>query len=262
MFNRDFIIGLIVMIGIFCLYFYSMRGNEKEDFENGKSNIHFMSKEETEKKLLNERDPYYQSFSIYDLEARGVKSLDEYLQKIKPTISDFSNSQIKRIQKLSSSANQRIQNLNKKWLNGKVLKEMTWKFGLTNGNGYEGGLPHTRDDYIMLSDEVLKNDDKYLIGTLIHEKVHLYQRKYPDAVEKYKEENGIRRWKRKDVNDRIRANPDTDEYIYKTKNGEAMMSVYEKNPKGLEDVKTYPKEGQQNEHPHEKMAIEVEEMVT
>jgi hypothetical protein len=198
---------------------------------------------------------------MYDLEARSTKSIEDYMSKVEKSISEFSDSQKRRIEKLSQQADQRIQHIQKKWLNGNILKNMKWKFGLTVGGEYEGGLPHTRDDYIMLSDSVLKNDDTYLIGTFIHEKVHLYQRKYPESVEKYKDEYGMRRWKRKDVNDRVRANPDTDEYIYKTKDGQEMMSVYNENPKGLEDVKTYPKEGQQNEHPHEKMAIQVEEMV-
>jgi hypothetical protein len=258
--NQDFLIGCIVMIGIFYLFFYSMKGG-REDFTNQVSNIQFMTKEETEKKLLNDKDPYYQTFSIYDLEARGVRSLEEYLKKIKSSISEFSTSQKNRIQKLTSKADELIQSLQKNWLNGNKLQKIPWKFGYTEGSLYEGGLPHTRDDYIMLSDSLLQNDDHYVTGTLIHEKVHLYQRLYPEEVEKYKEEKGIRRWKRRSLEDRVRANPDIDDYLYQMKNGDKMMSVYKKNPKGLEDVNTYPKDGQKYEHPHEMMAIEVEESV-
>ncbi len=258
--NQDFVIGIIVMIGILCLFWYSMRGG-REDFTNQESNIYFMTKEETQQKLLNEKDPYYQTFSMYDLEARGVNSIEEYLQKIKTSISDFSTSQKNRLQNLTSLADQLIQPLRKNWLHGDKLNKITWKFGYTQGNVYEGGLPHTRNDYIMLSDTLLQNDDQYVTGTLIHEKVHLYQRLYPEDVEKYKEEKGIRRWKRKSIEDRIRTNPDVDDYLYQMKNGEKMMSVYNENPKGLEDVKTYPKDEQKYEHPHEMMAIEVEESV-
>lgn len=259
--NCDFIVGLIVMIGIFCLFFYSYKGNQKENFANGSSNVTFMSKEDLKTKLLNEKDSYYQSFSMYDLEARSAKSIEDYLSKVEKSISEFSDSQKRRLEKLSQDADQRIQKIQKSWLNGNILKNMKWKFGLTTGGNYEGGLPHTRHDYIMLSDSLLQNDDKYITGTLIHEKVHLYQRRYPESVEKYKDENGMRKWKRKSANDRVRANPDVDEYLYKTKDGEPMMSVYNENPKGLEDVKTYPQEGQKNEHPHERMAIQIEEMV-
>ena len=85
--NRDFIVGLIVMIGIFCLFFYSLKGNhQKENFASGSSNVTFMSKEDLKTKLLNEKDSYYQSFSMYDLEARGAKSIEGYLSKLSPII--------------------------------------------------------------------------------------------------------------------------------------------------------------------------------
>lgn len=259
--NRDLIVGLIVIIGIFCLFFYSFKSDQRENFGNGSSNITFLSKEDLKTKLLNEKDSYYQSFSMYDLEARSSKSIEDYLSKVEKSISDFSDSQKRRLERLTQDADQRILTIQKSWLNGKILKDLKWKLGLTTENHYEGGLPHTRDDYIMLSDALLQNDDKYVTGTLIHEKVHLYQRRYPESVEKYKDEYGMRRWKRKSANDKVRANPDLDDYIYKTKEGEPMMSVYNENPKGLEDVKTYPQDGQKNEHPHERMAIQVEEMV-
>lgn len=238
-----------------------MKKDKKEHFITNGSNVIFMKRDELKKKLLNDRDPYYQTFSIYDLEARGIKSLHDYMKKIENSISEFSDSQKKRLQRLSLQADDRLSNFHKSWINGNKIKKITWKFGYTTGNAYEGGLPHTRDDYIMLSDSLLQNDDKYITGTLIHEKVHLYQRLYPEDVEKYKEEKGIRKWKRKSTEDRVRANPDVDEYLYQMKNGDKMMSVYQENPTGLEDVKTYPKDGQKYEHPHEMMAIEVEESI-
>ncbi len=224
-----------------------------------------MTKEETKKVLESDWDNYYDTFTIYDLEARKVRDVDSYVEKIKGSVADFTDKQKERLRKLAERADKKIMKIKKTWLNGDILSKMEWKFGLTLNGMYEGGLPHTRGDrnidIVMLSEKLLDNDDDYLTGTLIHEKVHLYQRKFPEDIERYKEEKGLRRWKRRERNERVRANPDLDDYIYKNDKNEIMMSKYrDDSPTGLEDVVTLPNEGQKNEHPNEMMAIEVEEI--
>ena len=63
------------------------------------------------------------------------------------------------------------------------------------------------------------------------------------------------------MNDKIRANPDTDDYIYMNSKGEICKTVYNENPKDLEDTKTYPKNNQESEHPLENMAISLENLI-
>jgi hypothetical protein len=263
------ILVIIIFVVFILLLFYKTGGcNCKENFflKNANiNNVSFMTKGETSQFLESNWDNYYDTFSIYDLEARKVRDLDTYISKIKESTSDFSEEQKERLRKLAKKADLKISKINKPWLNGDILSKMSWRFGYTINGDYEGGLPHTRGDkdvdVIMLGDKLLNNDNDYLTGTLIHEKVHLYQRKFPQDVEKYKDEKRLRRWKRRDKNDMVRANPDIDEYIYKNEKNETLMSKYkDETPTGLEDVITTPEDGQKNEHPNEMMAIEIEEM--
>ena len=52
------------------------------------------------------------------------------------------------------------------------LHKIEWKFAKINNN-LEEGLPHTHLDTIFLSDKFFNNPS---IDTLIHEKIHLYQK--------------------------------------------------------------------------------------
>jgi hypothetical protein len=58
-----------------------------------------------------------------------------------------------------------------------VLANIPWVLAKINEN-YENGFPHTRLGIIFLGklDSMIKTN---LIQTLIHEKVHVYQRMYP-----------------------------------------------------------------------------------
>ena len=63
-----------------------------------------------------------------------------------------------------------------------------WYICCTQGLSYENGVPHTRGNYIIISKEHIKNKDvNELANTLVHEKVHVYQKLYPDDVSKYLE---------------------------------------------------------------------------
>ncbi len=252
---------IITLFFIFFLFFFSFYTRQKyERFENQK--IQFLTPEQTKNMIQQDEDGYFQSFSIYDFMARNIKDKHDYLQQILPSIQDIPEKEKERLRKLTLQADSSLQKIHKPYFSGIRASKIPWKIGYTHGKSYEDGLPHTRGrDIIMISDIVLDKDDKDLIGTFIHEKVHLYQKMYPEEMDIYLQKNKMRRWRRREVEDRIRANPDTDEYIYKEMNGKEMKSVYGERPNGLEDVKTYPKDEQSSEHPYEKMAIEIEKEI-
>ena len=257
----EWIVGIITILLIFFLYYSSFFSPKRENFINFYSNVSFLSKEECRDVLINDQDNYYSTFTVYDLAARKVNHLDEYKDNIRKACSEFSDKEKKRLERLMGEADKNLRKIKKSWFDGERAADLQWRVGYTKGDGYEDGLPHTRYNVILLSEKTLKNDDNSLMGTLIHEKVHIYQKKYPEDVDKFCEEMKIRRLRRREVGDKIRANPDIDNYVYITGDGEEMKTVYKDNPSGLEDTETYPKNKQESEHPNEKMAIMIEEMI-
>jgi hypothetical protein len=95
-----------------------------------------------------------------------------------------------------------------------------------------------------------------LFSTLVHEKVHLYQKKYPKHVELYLSEKGFERVRKREEKDRIRTNPDIDEWIYKKGNRVYKYVYRSAYPTSIEDV-----DGKY-EHPHEDMAEEIEKVIS
>ena len=137
-----------------------------------------------------------------------------------------------------------------------------WNIGKIKGLLYEHGLPHTRhDDLIILSGEKnLTGDIRSLTRTLIHEKIHIYQKQNIDDVEKYLKINNFEKYKYREYNDIIRANPDLDGWIYKNRlSGNIYKCEYtSSNPENIMDVKNTG--GQIYEHPYENMAVIISSM--
>lgn len=235
-----FIIVLILLIG---LYFYSRKKN-KINFLEGKS------------VLTEDTDNFLKSLSVVDLYARKAKSLDIYLSKIK--VIPFTDLEKERLIRLSNQVDDLI--LEKGILDPK-LESIKWYFVKSN-NTYENGLPHTRKwkdiVFIVLTKVSLKKDDNYLRKTLLHEKVHVYQKLYPVETELYIKNLGFKKAKlRKGFNERLRANPDLNQFIY-TRDGKMYYSVYRSNfPKGISDTYTTS----EFEAPHEQIAYTMEDLL-
>ena len=152
-----------------------------------------------------------------------------------------------------------LKDVNLEWFNGKNAINISWNFGCIQGKMYENGLPHTRNNIIIISSEDINNfSENKLINTLIHEKTHIYQKIYPLDIKKYIEKHKFTKFKIRDKNDNIRANPDLDNWIYKDLSNNIYQASYNKNPSSIEDINYFPINNQLYEHPYEKMAIEIE----
>jgi hypothetical protein len=94
------------------------------------------------------------------------------------------------------------------------------------------------------------------VRTLIHEKVHLYQRLYPEEITQILERRKFRRWKQRLGEPRVRANPDVDPWIYiNPENNEPMVALYASDqPADISDI--YLQDGA-FEHPYEYLAYEI-----
>jgi len=139
------------------------------------------------------------------------------------------------------------------WFDNVKFNNIKWKIGAVSGTLYENGLSHTRNDVIIISKEYINNSSLVeLTRTLLHEKVHIYQKMYPEDVDKFLDSYKFTKFKIREARDNTRANPDIDDWIYKDENGMIYKAEYKPNPKNLSDTNT---PNQMYEHPYEKMAI-------
>ena len=223
--------------------------------------IIFINSNDLNNILVEDKDNYYKSFFIKDYKTRNIKNINEYIDFIKNSVSNFNNNQKDKIKKCIYKANLKILKINLEWFNGNKAIKIPWKIGCIKEKLYEYGLPHTRNDIIIISSNDIDNfSENKLIKTLIHEKVHIYQKKYYIEVLKYLKMNGFKKIKKRDENDNIRANPDLDDWIYEDKN-HIYKAIYNKNPSNITDITYYPINKQSYEHPFEKMAIDIENLI-
>jgi hypothetical protein len=215
-----------------------------EDAEAAEAtHIYFMTYKETANFFAKDRDRYVRNLSDLDLHARGVKTHVEYMNNIEDTAISFTDDEKELLERCAKDAdkylrNERFKDVDYgKHLNGNDIADIKWIFANTYTNyhldtikEYEQGLPHTRENVILLSKNVLKNDALNLTNTLLHEKIHIYQRYNPKIFDTIIKEMGLKELDRKHFKQAkyIRSNPDTNNklYYYPTvKNGNGGGSI-------------------------------------
>ena len=282
---------LFLIIVAFLTYFYMSyyfyynnisNNNNLANFTENNGHIYFMTYKETSNFLTNDNDRYVRDFSELDLHARNVKTYMEYIGNIEDTAISFSEEEKALLIKCANNADKYFKKETYKELkygkhiNGDDIADIKWIFANTYTNHfnnvikeYEEGLPHTRENIIFVSKNVLKYDELNLTNTLIHEKIHIYQRYNSKLFDKIIREMGLLELDMKSFKyaKYIRSNPDTTNKIYYDNDGNinsnnddndnVMVYLYRNdNPNGINDViqNNYSKE-----HPYEKIAYEIAE---
>ena len=155
---------------------------------------------------------YVERFNETDRQIRKV-SIDEYIESVRyPTKpeQEFINALVEQIEHEPT------------WLK---LSGISWQFLIfTNG---EGGLPHTHGPYIMLPYLSLYSIKP---STLVHEKIHVFQRYYPIETHLYFA-NSFPITGFAYPCDNMRANPDTSRILYGN-----MRPKWKENAKMITDI--------------------------
>lgn len=208
---------------------YSNGEGEADDTVGDSTNIRFMTYRDTANFLAKDNDGYVRNLTKLDLHARNVKTHIDYLNNIDDTTVSFTDDEKKLLVKCANNADKYLKDekfaeLNYgKHLDGKQIADIKWIFANTYTNyskdvikEYEQGLPHTRENIILLSKNVLKYDELDLTSTLIHEKIHIYQRYNPELFDKIIKEMGLKEIEKKSFRHAkyIRSNPDTNNKLY------------------------------------------------
>ena len=167
-----------ILLLIFFIYLFKFLSINLEKFEQ---QIYFLNKDELLNILLENKDNYYNNFYKNDYISRKIKSIDEYYENIEKSVYNFNEEQKNKIKNAIKNIEEKISSKcnNLEYFDNNKMKNIQWKFGCVTGKLYENGLPHTRNDIIIISYQDLDiYSDKKLEKTLLHEKIHIYQKKH------------------------------------------------------------------------------------
>ncbi len=184
------------------------------------------------------KSPFFDRMTIYDLHARHVKTKEEYkkryLLSLKPFTQEEKEELTRKTREIDNAIHEKMP----------LLAEIPWKFAKTD-HSIEMGYPHTLEDYIILTSVPS-------ISTLLHEKIHVFQRLYKHETEELIRNYGFHKYGLYSDLPLARNNPDIDEFVY-SRNGQIIYQKYNStSPNDISDSKvTIPGE---YEHPYEHMA--------
>lgn len=218
------------------------------------------------KRIIDE-SVYFENMNEQDLHARNSQSSQEYLSKYLNSYKAFTENDQKTIHTLVTKADRVL------WREFPKLAKIPWRFAKVDVF-IEDGYPHTLGDVIILSDKYLQSPQ---LSTLIHEKVHILQRKDPvwtDII--------IKKWGFREYNIPSsvpkRNNPDISLKHYGKSNGPIVQVYTSERPTSLsqsvprlitknkisnvsQDEIGIPDYIRQYEHPYEIMACMVPELL-
>lgn len=157
-----------IAIALIIIYIIISQTVQIERFNNGPQ---YISQQGMQKVVDN--TPFFDRMNYYDLKARRASSKERYKHMYMSGIMEFTPDEKAMLAGLVETCEQRVLNKTKR------LNSIPWKFCKLDAN-YENGWPHTLEDVIIIPSDFLSKDTSRnkIIETLIHEKIHVFQRLY------------------------------------------------------------------------------------
>ena len=201
--------------------------------------VTFLTAKQTHDFINQDQDHFIENLSPLDLIARGVRSRYSYRIQCAQSAEDFTNEEKIRLVENARRADYHIQKLvSIPGLNPNMIREIPWIFSKCSSE-YENGLPHTRSNIIFTTGELH-------VDQCAHEKIHIYQRMYPEAVRIFLTTRGFAKIAPVPMR---RSNPDQDNNSY-IRDGKIYDGIYSSNtPSSISSVT-------KTQHPYELMAYE------
>ncbi len=231
-----FLIFLLILL-IFIINYYN------------KINIKFYSKSELSYILYNDIDNYYTTLNKKNLKIRNINNKKKYLDNIEENLYTCNHKEKNIIINAINKSNRLLKKIKYPGFNYNKIKNIPWLIGCSKNNNYEFGYPHTRNNIIILNYENIY--DKYLYKTLIHERIHIYQKLFPNDINTFLNYFNFKKIKKQTELDR--ANPDTDDFLYEQNGIILECKINDNNVKCTNNDTKY-------EHPFEYMAYEIADL--
>lgn len=215
------------------MYFYSPK-------------IIYLNKYELSNILKNDPDNFYKNMSNDNLIFRNIDNIDYYLNNIYDNLYTINENEKNIIDTAIKKAHNKLKKCNLLGFKYSKLINYPWIIGFSIGDKYELGYPHTRNNIIILNYNNIYDSELY--RTLIHERIHIYQKLYDLDIKLFLNYFNFKKVKIKD-NYHLH-NPDTDNYIYKFQSNNLLFECIIKNNK-----LNYTNKKIEYEHPYEFMAF-------
>jgi hypothetical protein len=135
--------------------------------------IYHLADLRTKNFILNDRDGYVRRLSYSDLRVRGGTSHEDYIKKYINSIIPRAYVQRALIHFYTIEADIFLKSLESPYI--KNIASIPWRICVTDGT-IEFGYPHTRGDIIFIPERCLQRSRREIVRTLIHEKIHVYQK--------------------------------------------------------------------------------------
>jgi len=181
--------------------------------------VTFMSPEDTAAFIQDDADGYAAGLTDLDLIARQSANAKNYKDRAAQSATSVSLTPEQRDAVIQAAlrADAFYMSCVQEPFNGRLIAAIPWVFAFTSDISYEGGLPHTRSNIIFLSTDILSTSKEDLAGTLVHEKVHIYQRQNPEAMSEWmgnKFYEPFSKVKERPSSSDVRSNPDMNDWFY------------------------------------------------
>ena len=225
--------------------------------------VEFLSKTQLIEFFQLDPDGYFAQMTKYDISARGSKSLDELVKKSVDSVQNFSLYEKFKLVLATRLADIFFKRLGKSipHVSGTQIANIPWCLAKTKWNQYEGGYPHTRQHIIFITDKTLNSGS--LIKTLVHEKVHIWERMYPKQMQKWITFNNWKPHSSRYQYPMARSNPDLDSIVYRDPRGKlAIVEYTTQNPTSIIDAKYPSHDNPVSEHPNETLAYYIDYLYT
>lgn len=213
-------------------------------------NIYYLEKYKLEKLLKSDFDNFYDTISECNLQLRNINNKYHFINNIGCNIYYPSKYEKKIINNAIIKAHNKLKNINYIGFDYNKFKKYPWIIGISIGDNYEFGYPHTRGNIIILNYNNIYNNDLY--KTLIHERIHIYQKTFPDDIKYFLKYFNFKIERKKEFDDLH--NPDTDNLIYSSNN-----IIYECKIKN--NKLCYTNESSEYEHPYEFMSYKITNLI-
>ena len=237
----SFLLCSVIIWIVFLLFIFNKIYTNHENYS---SHVIFVNPDEAYNKI--NKNGYIDSFNKIDMKVRNCKNIEDCKKIYKNNIILFTEEEKNKLYTLTEKANDKLKLF-------KNLYNIPWKFARVTNN-IDNGLPHTHNDTIYLADLYF---EKSSLDTIIHEKIHIYQKMYPEKRDILYKKYNYEKIERENNKNR-RANPDLNDFDYKH-NGKLIHSEYTENPSHLGDIKLVNsnKNSSINEHPDEYFAYTI-----
>ena len=220
----------------------------------------FLTKSQTAHFLLSDPDGFGKSLNKVNLEANGVVNHKDLIDKWTTSAAAWKPEEIQKLQDAAQivdyNINTHLQDPFKSQLN-----DISWQFAKTIAPYYLDGLPHTRADIIFLTDrDIGLASVEKLSKILLHEKIHVWERKHPEEIGGWIERKGFKKIKRISEDGLQRQNPDIDDFIYEDAKGKICGVRFKNaNPRDLHDIQS--NYDSSCDHPYEQFAYGMERYI-